>query len=99
MIIGKKDKEFVESLKSDIVFLHNANDNVVKSFVKLSNDYNSVVSIDNLLNLSGLTLTELSNISKVNLEEFIDSEERMTPKLYNTILRALFKFFLENTGG
>lgn len=106
MILGKKDKNFVEGLKqnildltNDIGFLRSVNSSVIKNFVKTYNDYLSVASVDNLLNLSGLTIKELSNISGVNLEEFVDSDEPMTPELYNTILRALFKFFLENTGG
>lgn len=106
MILGKKDRDFVDSLKqnildltNDVNFLRSVNSSVVKNFVKATNDYLSVASVDNLLNLSGLTIMELSNISGINLEEFIDSDEPMSPELYNTILRALFKFFLENTGG
>lgn len=106
MILGKKDKDFVEGLKqnilgltNDINFLRSVNSSVIKNFIKVSHDYDEAVSIENLLNLSGLTVTELSNITGINLMEFLDSDESITPELYNTILRALFKFFLENTGG
>lgn len=104
MILGKKDKDFVEGLKddiyllnSDIDFLRGLNRTLVKNVVRLTNDFESVASIDNLLNLSGLTVQELSNITGVNLEEFIDSNEPVTVEFYNSVLRSLFEFFLRHT--
>ena len=104
MSLGKKDKDFVEGLKddiyllnSDIDFLRGLNRTLVKNVVRLTNDFESVASIDNLLNLSGLTVQELSNITGVNLEEFIDSNEPVTVEFYNSVLRSLFEFFLRHT--
>jgi hypothetical protein len=97
MIIGKKDKLLVESLKSDILFLQNVNDNLVKRYMNLSKDYKEVVSIDKLLTLSGLTIMELSNISNINLQELLDSNIQVTIDVYDKVLRSLFDFFLRNT--
>ena len=97
MILGKKDRDLVDSLKTDLVDLHNINDVLVRRLLTMTSDYNEVVSIENLLTSSGLSVTELSNITGMNLQELLDSDDAITADTYNTILRKLFEFFLKHT--
>lgn len=97
MILGKKDRDLVDSLKTDLVDLHNINDVLVRRLLTMTSDYNEVVSIENLLTYSGLSVTELSNITGMNLQELLDSDDAITADTYNTILRKLFEFFLKHT--
>lgn len=97
MILGKKDRDLVDSLKTDLVDLHNINDVLVRRLLTMTSDYNEVVSIENLLTYSGLSVTELSNITGMNLQELLDSDDAITADMYNTILRKLFEFFLKHT--
>lgn len=97
MILGKKDRNLVDSLKTDLVDLHNINDVLVRRLLTMTSDYNEVVSIENLLTYSGLSVTELSNITGMNLQELLDSDDAITADTYNTILRKLFEFFLKHT--
>lgn len=97
MILGKKDRDLVDSLKTDLVDLHNINDVLVRRLLTMTSDYNEVVSIENLLTYSGLSVTELSNITGMNLQELLDSDDVITADTYNTVLRKLFEFFLKHT--
>lgn len=97
MILGKKDKDLVDSLKTDLVDLHNINDVLVRRLLTMTTNYNNVVSIENLLTYSGLSVTELSNITGMNLQELLDSDDAITADTYNTVLRKLFEFFLKHT--
>lgn len=97
MILGKKDKDLVDSLKTDLVDLHKINDILVRRLLTMTTNYNNVVSIENLLTYSGLSVTELSNITGMNLQELLDSDDVVTADMYNTVLRKLFEFFLKHT--